>query len=126
MLSSSADTDAAKGNRARDSDSDDGGEVTATAAVHEESAYTGSEIHVADSPGGPFLPLKTSYSGCNNPSPWVMTNGTILVLCTWKIIAAEALEGPWRTVLALKINPSTRMGESGNWCVVIVAHHLCV
>ena len=60
--------------------------AAATAATPElggsgdaSTAYTGSEIHIADSPDGPFLPLKTSYSGCNNPSPWVMKNGTILV-----------------------------------------------
>ena len=44
-----------------------------------------------------------------------MKNGTILVLCTWVIIAAEHLEGPWRTVLHLDISPSTRMGVSGSW-----------
>ena len=81
----------------------------------ESPRYTGSEIHVSDSPAGPFMPLKTTYSGCNNPSPYVMKNGTILVLCTWKIIAAEKLEGPWRSVIDLRISPSTRMGVAGNW-----------
>ena len=44
-----------------------------------------------------------------------MKNGTILVLCTWVILAAERLEGPWRTVHHLDISPSTRMGVAGNW-----------
>ena len=81
----------------------------------ESPLYVGSEIHVSETPDGPFLPLKTTYSGCNNPSPFVMKNGTILVLCTWVILAAERLEGPWRTVHHLDISPSTRMGVAGNW-----------
>jgi hypothetical protein len=89
------------------------------------SAYVGSEIHIADSPDGPFIPLKTTYPSCNNPSPWVMNNGTIVVLCSWstvhgklvnwRIIAAEQLEGPWRDVIELSITPSTRMGVNGSW-----------
>eukprot|EP01052_Picozoa_sp_SAG31_P025063 SAG31_NODE_2174_length_6257_cov_1.750244_2_plen_140_part_00 len=59
------------------------------------------------------LPL---LAGCNNPSPFVMKNGTVVVLCTWSIHAAEALEGPWRTVVGkLDINPSTRMAVPGAW-----------
>ena len=76
----------------------------------------GSTIHASATPEGPFLPVKSSFPRCNNPSPWVMTNGTIVVLCTWRILASESLEGPWRTVLGtLEINPSTRMGVSGSW-----------
>jgi hypothetical protein len=37
------------------------------------------------------------------------------VLCTWKILAAERLAGPWRTVLPIDISPSTRKGVAGNW-----------
>lgn len=45
--------------------------------------YTGSTIHKSSSPEGPFEPVSnTSFRGCNNPSPFVMKNGTILVLCT--------------------------------------------
>lgn len=45
-----------------------------------------------------------------------MKNGTVVVLCTWSIHAADSLEGPWRTVLSrLLISPSTRMGVGGDW-----------
>jgi hypothetical protein len=84
--------------------------------VRMEFAGTGSTIHASPTPDGPFLPIKTSFPPCNNPSPWVMNNGTIVVLCTWSIHAADALEGPWRTILnSLNIEPSTRMGVAGSW-----------
>jgi hypothetical protein len=64
-----------------------------------EGAYTGSRIHTSTSPDGPFVPLHTTFPGCNTPSPYIMANDTIVVLCTWSILAADSLEGPWRTIL---------------------------
>ena len=79
------------------------------------AGYVGSTIHTSATPGGPFEPLNTTFPHCNNPSPFVMKNGTIVVLCTWHIVAADALEGPWRSIPGISINPSTRMNVSGNW-----------
>eukprot|EP01043_Picozoa_sp_COSAG02_P007506 COSAG02_NODE_225_length_28184_cov_16.570981_7_plen_435_part_00 len=99
------------GSNAMESDQDQGAVVS---SVRMELA--GSTIHASATPDGPFLPVKTSFPHCNNPSPWVMKNGTIVVLCTWSIHAADALEGPWRTVVStLSIDPSTRMGVPGSW-----------
>lgn len=81
----------------------------------ENTTYVGSRIHTSSSPDGPFEPLTTTWPGCNNPTPWVMTNGTIVVACTWHLYAAEELEGPWRSIGPISISPSTRMGVPGSW-----------
>ena len=76
----------------------------------------GSAIHSASSPDGPWKPLELiEYPGCNNPSPWAMENGTLVVLCTWFLLAAEEAEGPWRRVGPLPIEPSARKGVAGAW-----------
>lgn len=79
-------------------------------------SYTGSKIHMSSSPEGPFEPVTTSFPSCYNPSPWVMDNGTIVVLCrTWHVLAADSLEGPWRSIPGIAIHPSTRMNTSAAW-----------
>lgn len=45
--------------------------VSSAASV---SSSAGSTIHVSDTPDGPFRPLKTSFPGCNNPSPWCVAD----------------------------------------------------
>lgn len=77
--------------------------------------HSGSVIHTSPSIDGPFLPLSTSLTGCNNPSPWAMANGTLVVACGFHLYAAEELEGPWRSVAPVPISPSTRMGVLGHW-----------
>jgi hypothetical protein len=44
-----------------------------------------------------------------------MANNTIVVLCTWFVVAADALEGPWREVPGFAITNTTRMGVGGSW-----------
>eukprot|EP00039_Didymoeca_costata_P015947 m.277655 g.277655 ORF g.277655 m.277655 type:complete len:506 (-) comp16312_c0_seq2:50-1567(-) len=76
----------------------------------------GSEIHMASSPDGPFTPLQADgYTHCNNPSPWRMSNGTLVVACTWFILTAPRPEGPWSKYSTINISPSTRKGVSGSW-----------
>jgi hypothetical protein len=73
-------------------------------------------IHAADSPDGPWERVDaTGYAHCNNPTPWVVANGTIVVACTWFLQAAESVEGPWRQLGTIPIAPSTRKGEPGFW-----------
>jgi hypothetical protein len=50
---------------------------------HRQILSGGSEIHVSDTPDGPFLPLDTTYNQerCNNPSPWVMQVSCIDLGC---------------------------------------------
>eukprot|EP00041_Stephanoeca_diplocostata_P020352 m.453628 g.453628 ORF g.453628 m.453628 type:complete len:513 (+) comp21552_c0_seq2:152-1690(+) len=78
-------------------------------------ASGGSSIHTATSPDGPFSPLQTDYPSCNNPSPWKMKNGTLVVACTWRIITAPKPEGPWTELAPITISPTTRKGVSAAW-----------
>eukprot|EP00035_Acanthoeca_spectabilis_P011694 m.206085 g.206085 ORF g.206085 m.206085 type:complete len:564 (-) comp15424_c0_seq2:110-1801(-) len=65
-----------------------------------------SRIHRAEGPGGPFLPVDAvGYPGCNNPSPFLHLNGTLYVVCTWKLLRAPRPEGPWTAVTALHPPP---------------------
>lgn len=72
----------------------------------------GSELHQASSPDGPWTPV-AGYPGCNNPSPWRLRNGSILVICTWKMLLAPAVSGPWTTLRSIPIAPSERKGVPG-------------
>jgi hypothetical protein len=66
---------------------------------------------------GPRTPVNGFNVNCNNPSPWVLKNKTVLLLCTWKIFVAPKPEGPY-TELPLHGSPianSTRKGVAGNW-----------
>jgi hypothetical protein len=80
-------------------------------------SYFPSNIHTSSSPEGPFVGLDTTFNKlhCNNPAPFVLANGTIVVACGFTIYAADALEGPWRRVGSASPTPSTRMGVPGNW-----------
>ena len=50
---------------------------------------SGSPLHRASSPEGPFLPIESEgYGSCNNPSPFVHPNGTLFLVCTWSIRSA--------------------------------------
>jgi hypothetical protein len=80
------------------------------------SSSGGSALHRAASPNGPFEPV-AGYAGvsCNNPSPWVLPNGTLVVACTWKVISAPSPDGPWTTLGPIGIAPSDRKGVHGYW-----------
>jgi hypothetical protein len=78
----------------------------------------GSRIHVAQSIGGPWLPLNNSgalpMDNCDNPAPWQHPNGTLFVACGREIKGnlinlwrAEAITGPWSFVTGLNNTFST-------------------
>lgn len=92
--------------------------TTPSARLHHRHHVSASNsgIHSASSLDGPWTPVSlVGYRDCNNPSPWVMQNGTLVVLCTWFLLASEEAEGPWRQVGRLPIEPSTRKGLPGFW-----------
>ena len=62
------------------------------------SAAAGSTIHVSKSLDGPWEPVPTSLGSCNNPAPWVLSNGTILVGCGGLLKSATDVRGPFTTV----------------------------
>lgn len=62
-------------------------------------AAAGSSIHISDSLEGPWKPLEpNTLGGCNNPAPWVHSNGTIYIFCNGKLMRAEDIHGPWSLV----------------------------
>jgi hypothetical protein len=55
----------------------------------------GSTIHVSKSLNGPWEPLTTNtLPGCNNPAPFVHTNGSIFIICNgFSLYRADTIEG---------------------------------
>lgn len=96
----------------RDCDNDSGAESVQPTI---QAAPTGSSVHKALTPDGPFLPVKAVEVGsaahhdgllhCNNPSPFRHKNGTLFLACTWSIKRAERPEGPWTEVMKLTPPP---------------------
>jgi hypothetical protein len=71
-------------------------------------------IHVSSSLNGPWAAVNHStISACNNPAPWVHSNGTIFLNCGGKLLRAEHPAGPYTTVAAMGPNRST--GPHGNY-----------
>lgn len=67
------------------------------AAAHASGG--GSTIHVSKSLDGPWEPLQPNTLGsCNNPAPWVHSNGTVFIVCGGEMKRAESISGPWTTV----------------------------
>ena len=61
---------------------------------------TGSTVHTATSPAGPWEPvqmLPANASHCNNPSPFLHPNGTLYLACTWILrrSLSGSAAGPW-------------------------------
>ena len=81
----------------------------------------GSIIHTARSPTGPWRPLQTSLSNCNNPAPWQHGNGTLFCVCGrdggHTLLRAARLAGPWRAVAALPRpdSPTTHYEDPFLW-----------
>jgi len=72
----------------------------------------GSTIHVSKTLSGPWKPLSpNTLGGCNNPAPWVHTNGTIYILCGGTMKRAENISGPWTNVASVHHSG----GPSGNY-----------
>jgi hypothetical protein len=62
---------------------------------------TGSTVHVASDPAGPWTPLAQQPPTCNNPAPLLHPNGTWFLVCSngaFVMFRAPALEGPWTHV----------------------------
>lgn len=59
----------------------------------------GSTIHISKSLDGPWSPLLNNTLGdCNNPAPWVHSNGTIYIVCGNSMLRADSISGPWARV----------------------------
>eukprot|EP00927_Polykrikos_kofoidii_P078659 TRINITY_DN75465_c0_g1_i1.p1 TRINITY_DN75465_c0_g1~~TRINITY_DN75465_c0_g1_i1.p1 ORF type:complete len:479 (+),score=28.93 TRINITY_DN75465_c0_g1_i1:93-1529(+) len=68
-----------------------------------KKVQAGSTIHVSRSLDGPWRPLVPNSLGeCNNPAPWVHSNGTIFIVCAGELKRAELIAGPWVTVASVK------------------------
>ena len=84
-----------------------------------QTPCTGSVIHWADSPAGPWKPLilppDANYNGCNNPSPYIHPNGTIFLVCTWTIRSALRPEGPWTDPVKLEVGGPNAAGVHRTW-----------
>lgn len=87
-----------------------------------QARHNGSGLHSASSPFGPWSPVAAYHSmNCNNPSPWVLANKTILLLCTWEIYTAPKPEGPY-TVLPQhgntlsNLNTNSSCGHASGRC----------
>lgn len=67
-----------------------------------KKVQAGSTIHVSRSLDGPWEPLLPNTLGvCNNPAPWVHSNGTIFIVCDGYLKRAEHIAGPWRVVASV-------------------------
>ena len=73
----------------------------------------GSELHVADSPCGPWTPVIPAPPSCNNPSPALHPNGTLFLVCTWFMMSAASPLGPWSAPIS--IEPTTGGRPFGAW-----------
>lgn len=60
---------------------------------------TESGIHRASTLAGPWQPINqtahSNWSHCNNPSPFVAPNGSLVLACTWSLRHARQASGPW-------------------------------
>ena len=73
--------------------------LESAAAGHAHGSTKGSTIHVSKSLAGPWAPLQSNtLGGCNNPAPWVHSNGTLFIVCGLAMKRADNISGPWTTV----------------------------
>jgi len=61
-----------------------------------------SQIHRSDSLDGPWMPVNTTMPDCTNPAPWVLSNGTLAVVCSpgtgqpnFRLLMSDNLLGAW-------------------------------
>ena len=60
---------------------------------------TGSTLHIAPSPFGPWQPSPYPPPSCNNPAPLLLSNSSWLLLCdSTALYSAESVLGPWSRV----------------------------
>ena len=60
---------------------------------------SGSTVHTSSSLYGPWEPLENNtLPGCNNPAPFVHSNGTIYIVCQEKLYRTESIYNNWTFV----------------------------
>lgn len=61
-----------------------------------------SFMHHSSSPGGPWVPAKTSPGGCNNPAAAFHPNGTLFLICNhMQITSASTWDQAWQPMRSL-------------------------
>eukprot|EP01050_Picozoa_sp_SAG11_P006274 SAG11_NODE_480_length_9107_cov_7.433171_2_plen_1065_part_00 len=98
-----------------------GARLSATTTADGVSSTVTALIHRSHSLNGPWVPAKTTMPGpCVNPAPWVMSNGSLAVVCsgadlhnrTWHLLVSDAmgLTGRWtsRPIFAGVSPPTVR------------------
>ncbi len=66
------------------------------------SSASGSTLHTAPGPDGPWTPAPQLPS-CNNPAPFLAKNGTWLLVCNgFTLYSAPNLNGTWTQVTQIK------------------------
>jgi hypothetical protein len=111
------------------------GAGTGAAAAAAQPAYSttgaagGSSLHISTSPAGPFVPANPLPS-CNNPAPWLHTNGTWFVVCNgFTLYRSDSIQGPWVHVTDIRSSggvplpgnyedPFFWVDARGNWHVI--------
>jgi len=95
--------------------------------VH-NSASTGSTLHMATDPAGPWIPVQSQPPSCNNPAPFYHPNGTWYLLCdSSTLYSSPSYLGPWTRLL--DVHPSGGVPGSyedaflwvdprGNWHII--------
>lgn len=69
---------------------------------------SGSTLHLASSPYGPFVPVQPQPPGCNNPAPMLHPNGTWYLLCNgFTLYSAASVLGPWTQVVQVRASSGT-------------------
>ena len=69
------------------------------AAADAGADATGSTLHIAPSPFGPWQPSPYPPPSCNNPAPLLLANSSWLLLCdSTALYAAGSVLGPWSRV----------------------------
>jgi hypothetical protein len=90
-----------------------GGDVAALQRPARPAA-SGSTLHTATSPYGPWTPVQPSPPSCNNPAPYLHPNGTWYLLCDGSTIyTAPGLTGPWTRLTS--VAPSGGHGVAGTY-----------
>ena len=86
---------------------------TTSSTASAAAAGSGSTLHSAPSPNGPFQPVAGAPRDCNNPSPARHPNGTLYLFCTWSMRASRSgsPQGPWDAPIA--VHPPS--SEARHW-----------
>ena len=82
-------------------------------------ADSGSTLHMAQGPNGPWLPvdLPLPASACNNPAPLRLANGTWLLACARQrqLLVAPSPRGPWVAAGAMPTGKNQQWEDPVLW-----------